>query len=227
MKISVLGTGMVGQTIATKLGETGHEVMVGSRDRNNPKAKEWIKKVTKVSLGTFEESAKFGDLMFNCTLGAATLQALDLANAQSLGSKILIDTSNPLHFSKDNEPSLFACNTDSLAEQIQKTYPNLKVVKTLNTLTAMLMVHPDLLPGKHNLFIAGNDSMAKKDVRLLLCNSFGWKEDSFLDLGDITGSRAAEMMILMWIRLWGYYQNPVFNFSIVSPAHPFRAPSAT
>ena len=225
MKISVLGTGMVGQTIASKLAIMGHEVMIGSRDRNNPKAKEWIKKISKLSLGTFNDSAQFGELIFNCTLGSATLSALELAGEKSLGSKILIDTSNPLEFSKTNEASLFICNTDSLSEQIQRAYPKVKVIKCLNTLTAQLMVNPDLIPGKHNLFIAGNDEESKLNVRFLLHENFGWNDDCFIDLGDLSGARSAEMLVLLWIRLWNHFQNPVFNFSLLSPPSPFRAPA--
>ncbi len=226
MKISVLGTGMVGQTIATKLASVGHEVKVGSRDANNPKAKEWTKKLAKVSLGTFEESAAFGELIFNCTLGSATMHAMELAGEKNLGSKIIIDTSNALEFSSSGEASLFVCNKDSLAEQIQKHYPKTKVVKTLNTLTADLMVNPSSLPGKHHLFLASNHEDAKKNVIILLHDAFGWSEDSFIDLGDITGARAAEMMVMVWIRVWNHFQSPIFNFAVVSPPHPFRAPKS-
>jgi predicted dinucleotide-binding enzyme len=215
MKISVLGTGMVGQAIAGKLTEK-HDVMVGSRDRNNPKAKEWIKKLSKISLGTFEESAQFGEIIFNCTQGSGTLSALALAGEKALGSKIIIDTSNPLDFSPSHELSLFVCNTDSLAEQIQRTYPNTKVIKTLNTLTAQLMVNPSLLQGKHNLFIAGNNGAAKTTVRSFLHESFGWTDDAFIDLGDITGARSAEMFVMLWVKLWNHFQNPMFNVSVLT-----------
>lgn len=223
MKVSVLGTGMVGQCIATKLAHLDHEVMVGSRDRKNPKAQEWIKQESKLSLGTFEDSAAFGDLIFNCTLGSASLNALEMAGEKNIGSKILIDTANPLEFGSKNEATLFVCNTDSLGEQIQKRFPEAKVVKTFNTINAKLMVHPSLLKEKHNIFLAGNHENAKKTVRDFLTENFKWKEDSFIDLGDISGSRAAEMLAMVWIRLWQHYQNPVFNFSVASPSHPFRA----
>lgn len=226
MKISVLGTGMVGQTLATKLASLGHEVMIGSRDKKNPKASEWIKKLPKTSLGTFAESAGFGEIILNCTLGSAALAALKLAGEQNLGSKIVIDTTNPLNFSKNNEPSLFVCNTESLAEQIQDAFPKIKLVKALNTVTIQLMVNPGLLPGTHNLFIAGNDSNAKKSVRAFLNTNFGWHEDAFIDLGDLSGARASEMIIMMWIRLWQHFQNPVFNYHVITPENPFKAPDA-
>ena len=224
MNISVLGTGMVGQTITTKLASIGHKVMVGSRDRKNPKALEWIKKLSNVSLGTFAESAAFGEMIFNCTLGSASLAALTLASEKNIDSKILIDTSNPLDFSKQHEVSLFICNTESLSEQIQQTFPKAKVVKTLNTLTASLMVNQGGLPGKHNLFLCGNDEAAKRSVRFFLRDSFGWAEDSVLDLGDITAARATEMYVMVWVRLWQYFQNPVFNLSILPPPNRLKAP---
>ncbi len=216
MKIAVLGTGLVGQTIATKLANLGHTILVGSRDRENAKAKSWIQKLKDCSLGTFTEAAHFGELIFNCTNGAGSLDALKLAGAKNLASKIMIDLSNPLDFSKDRTPRLFVCNDDSLAEQIQRTYPQVKVVKTLNTLTTQLMVNPKLLSGRHNLFIAGNDSEAKKTVRAFIVSNFAWQEEDFIDLGDLTGARASEMIVLMWIRLWGSLQNPVFNYKIVT-----------
>ncbi len=217
MKVAVLGTGMVGQTIATKLASMQHSVMIGSRDRNNPKAKEWIGKVPKLSLGTFAEAAQFAEIIFICTLGTGTLPALKLAGEKSLASKILIDVSNPLDFSKNNQPSLFVCNTDSLAEQIQRIYPKTRVVKTLNTLNSKVMVNPSTLTGPHNLFLAGNDENAKQVVKAFLEDNFGWTPTSFIDLGDITGARSAEMLVMLWIRLWNTLQNPVFNYNIVTP----------
>lgn len=216
MRIGVLGTGMVGQAIATKLAEK-NDVMVGSRDRNNLKAKAWIEKVSKMSLGTFEEAAQFGEVIFNCTKGSATLAAFSLAGEKALGNKVVIDTANPLEFSPTHEVSLFVSNTDSLAEQLQRTYPQIKVVKTLNTMTASLMVNPSLLPGKHSLFLAGNHDDAKKKVMTVLESNFGWKPESFIDLGDITGARSLEMLVTVWVRLWNHYQNPLFNFSIITP----------
>lgn len=111
-------------------------------------------------------------------------------------------------------PSLTVCNTDSLAEQIQRTFPALKVVKTLNTVNAKVMVNPAFIPEDHNLFISGNDVDSKTSVRNLL-KTFGWKEHNIMDLGDITTSRATEQLLPIWVRLFGKLQTPMFNFHIV------------
>ncbi len=216
MRIAVLGTGMVGQTIASKLASLRHEVMVGSRDAKNPKARDWVDSTEGLQLGTFADAAQFGEIVFNCTLGSGTLPALKLAGEKNLGSKILIDVSNPLEYSKNHYPTLFVCNTDSLAEQIQRTYPKVRVVKCLNTLTCQVMIQPENLSSETNLFIAGNDEDAKTEVQNFLARNFGWSLDSFIDLGDISGARSAEMTVLLWIRIWSALQSPVFNYKIVT-----------
>jgi len=212
MKIAVLGTGMVGNAIATKLIQLGHQVMMGSRTVNNEKAKAWAdQNGTNGSQGAFEDAAKFGEIVFNCTHGSATLDVLKQAGAENLNGKILIDISNPLDFSKGMPPTLFVCNTDSLAEQIQRAYPQTKVVKTLNTINCNVMVNPSLIPGEHDVFVSGNDAGAKTKVKELL-SAFGWK--TIIDLGDITSARAAEMWVFIWVRLWGYAGNPNFNLHV-------------
>jgi len=127
----------------------------------------------------------------------------------------MLDISNPLDFSKGMPPSLSVCNTDSLGEQIQRTYPELKVVKTLNTMNAYIMVNPAALPSDHTVFVSGNDGSAKQQVKNIL-KSFGWKEKNMIDLGDITTARGTEMLLPIWVRLWGALQNPMFNFNIVT-----------
>jgi predicted dinucleotide-binding enzyme len=214
MKIAVLGTGMVGNTIGSKLIQLGHEVKMGSRTSANTKGLDWVKaNGSKASLGTFAEAAAFGELVFNCTNGMGALEALKLAGAKNLNGKILMDVSNPLDFSKGMPPSLSVCNTDSLGEQIQRAFPDVKVVKALNTVNCKIMVNPALVPGDHDIFICGNDTAAKTQVTELLKTQFGWK--SFLDLGDITGARAAEMVLPIWVRLMGVIGGPNFNFKIV------------
>src|SRR5690348_4486284 len=129
MQIGVLGTGMVGQTIGSKLVELGHEVMMGSRDAANPKAIAWAKEEGRHALyGTFANAAAFGEIIFNCTLGSASLEALEQAGAENLKGKILIDTSNPLDYSTEIM-TLTVSNTDSLGEQIQRAFPDSLVVK--------------------------------------------------------------------------------------------------
>ncbi len=214
MKIGVLGTGMVGKAISTKLVQLGHNVKMGSRTSNNEKAAEWVKASgANASQGTFADAAAFGELVFNCTSGMASLEVLKLAGANNLGDKVLIDISNPLDFSKGMPPTLSVCNTDSLGEQIQRAFPAVKVVKTLNTVNCNIMVNPSLVPGSHDIFVSGNDAGAKSKVTEILKNWFGWK--SVIDLGDITSARGVEMMMPIWIRLMGVQQTPNFNYKIV------------
>ena len=215
MNIGVLGTGMVGDTIGTKLIQLGHYVKMGSRTAANEKAVTWSRKNGKhASYGTFADAAAFAELLFNCTHGIASLEALKLAGAQNLKNKILVDIANALDFSKGMPPTLSVCNTDSLGEQIQRAYPDVKVVKTLNTVNCNLMVNPTLVKnGNHDIFISGNDAGAKAFVLDMLKEWFGWK--SIIDLGDITSARATEMLLPIWIQLMGKYNSPNFNFKIV------------
>jgi 8-hydroxy-5-deazaflavin:NADPH oxidoreductase len=220
MKIGILGTGMVGTTIGTRLSQLGHQVMMGSRSASNEKAQAWAKSAgDNACHGTFAEAARFGEILFNCTSGAGSLDALALAGRENLDGKILIDVANPLDFSQGFPPSLTVCNTDSLGEQIQSAYPELKVVKALNTMTCTVMVNPALVPGDHTVFLSGNDADAKARVIELL-GEFGWEERNFIDLGDITNARGPEMLLPVWVRLYGKIGNPNFNFSIVRAEQP-------
>ncbi len=216
MNIAVLGTGMVGDMIASKLISLGHSVMMGSRTVNNEKALAWCgKSGANASQGTFAEAAQFGLVIFNCTKGMNTIDALRLAGSDNLKNKILIDISNPLDFSKGMPPTLSIVNDNSLGEEIQKLFPETKVVKTLNTLNCQLMVNPKLLnDGDHTIFMSGNSSEAKTDVSLLL-QSFGWKAENIIDLGDITTARGTEQLLPVWIRLYGTFGNAMFQFKIV------------
>ena len=215
MKIGILGTGMVGSAIGTKCIQLGHDVKMGSRTATNEKAAAWVQQNGKhASQGTFTDAAAFGEIVFHCTHGVDSLAALNLAGAQNLKNKILIDIANALDFSKGMPPSLSVCNTDSLGEQIQRTFPEVKVVKTLNTMNCNIMVNPKLVAdGNHDIFISGNDASAKVKVTEILREWFGWK--SVIDLGDITTARATEMLLPIWITLMGKYQSPNFNFKIV------------
>ncbi|MEZ5015232.1 MAG: NAD(P)-binding domain-containing protein [Chitinophagales bacterium] len=216
MKIGVLGTGVVGSTIGTKLIELGHEVKMGSRDAENAKGLAWVAQhPERASLGTFNEAASFAELLFNCTHGQAALDILQSIEAQHLDGKVLLDLTNPLDFSKGMPPTLTVCNTDSLGEQIQRSFPKLNVVKTLNTMWCGLMVEPGMINnGNHNAFICGNDAGAKQVAREMLL-SFGWKVETILDLGDITNARGTEMWLALWVRLYGSAGNGAFNMHIV------------
>ena len=212
MKIAVLGTGMVGSAIATKLVQVGHQVMLGSRSASNDAAQEWLRSVGgKAQCGTFAEAAAFGEAVFNCTNGANSIAALNLAGAAPLRGKILVDVANPLDFSKGMPPTLTICNLDSLGETIQREFPETKVVKALNTVNCEVMVKPSLAPGDHQLFLCGNDVAAKQTVAGWIADWFGWKRENLIDLGDISAARGTEMYLALWVRLWGALGTPHFN----------------
>ena len=203
---------MVGNAIASKLVELGYEVKMGSRTANNEKALAWLKgKGGGASEGSFADAAAFGEILFNCTVGAASLEALKLAGSRNLRGKILIDVANPLDFSQGMPPSLTVCNKDSLAEQIQRSFPEARVVKALNTMNCTVMVNPAIVPGDHTVFVSGNDAKAKTEVTKIL-NQFGWK--NVIDLGDITSARGTEMLLALWLRLMAVLQTTNFNFII-------------
>lgn len=213
MRIGILGTGVVGQTIGTKLVSLGHEVKLGSRAQKNEKAAGWAKTAGKgASQGTFADAAAFGEIVFNCTSGMASLEALRQAGAKNFEGKVLIDVANPLDFSKGMPPTLTVCNTDSLGEQIQREFPKARVVKSLNTVNCLVMVEPAKIPGEHAIFVCGNDAAAKTQVADVLKKWFGWK--SVVDLGDISAARGVEMVLPLWVRLMGTFQSPNFNFVI-------------
>jgi len=212
MKFGVLGTGMVGLAIGNRLAELGHEVMIGTREPSKSGDKLKPKREA-VKVGTFAEAAAFGEVLFNATQGAASIEALKLASESNLNGKPLVDISNPLDFSKGMPPSLFVSNTDSLGEQIQRAFPKSKVVKALNTVTAPIMVNPrQMAGGDHHIFVCGDDAGAKETVIGIL-KSFGWM--NIVDLGDITNARAVEAVLPIWVRLFGKLGTSMFNFKIV------------
>jgi len=230
MKIAVIGTGTVGQTFASKLVSLGHKVMMGTRNvaqklggkekdmYGNPPFSEWHAANNSVQLGTFAEAAAFGEIILNVTQGGKSIDALKQAEAKNLDGKVLVDIANPLDLTKGMPPSLIPelSNTNSLGEEIQKTFPAVKVVKTLNTMWAGLMINPNMIGGgDHTAFICGNDAEAKTKVRSLM-NEFGWKNENILDLGDITSARGTEAVLPVWLRIWSATQNGAFNFKLVS-----------
>jgi predicted dinucleotide-binding enzyme len=215
MRIAVLGTGVVGRSIATKLVSLGHEVKMGSRTADNEAAAGWVASAgSGSSQGTFADAAAFGELVFNCTSGSASLNALRAAGAENLAGKVLVDVSNALDLSAGPPPSLFVTTKESLGEQIQAAFPEARVVKTLHTVNADVMVDPSLVPGEHDMFVSGNDVGAKEDVTALL-ESFGWHRERILDLGDISGARGTEMYVMLWLRLWQAVSTFHFNVHVV------------
>ena len=224
MKIAVLGTGMVGQAIAARLSGQGHDVTIGTRDpqatlartgpdgMGNPPFSAWAEDHAQVNLATLSEAAAGAELVVNATNGSGAMPALEQAGAENLAGKVLVDISNPLDFSKGFPPTLFVKDSDSLGEQIQRAFPETRVVKTLNTLNANLMVNPKELGPESSVFVSGDDEAAKATVSELL-HSFGHTD--VIDLGDITTARGTEMLLPVWLRLMGALATAAFNFKIV------------
>ena len=215
MRIAVLGTGMVGRTIATKLVELGHEVTMGSRDAAGEAVTQWAaENGDGASAATFADAAAAAELIFNCTAGTAALDALELAGAESLAGKVLVDVSNPLDFSRGMPPRLSVCNDDSLGEQVQRAFPEARVVKALNTVNASVMVDPGALSEPTDIPICGEDSSAKETVAKLL-EDFGWPAEHVLDVGPITSARGMEMYLPFWLVLMNSVGGPGFNVRVV------------
>ena len=225
MRIGMLGTGTVGRVVGARFAELGHDVTIGTRDVAATLAStepnqitqetfaDWHAKNPGFELGTFAKAAEHGELLVNATNGAGSVQALRAAGKANLEGKVLIDIANPLDVSTGMPPSLFVSNTDSLGEQIQRAFPAVKVVKTLNTMNAFVMADPSLVAeGDHSVFLCGNDAQAKEQVTEIL-RSFGWRD--VIDLGDITSARGTESYLPLWLRLWGALQVPAFNMKVV------------
>jgi predicted dinucleotide-binding enzyme len=225
MRIAVLGTGMVGRALAGKLAELGHDVTVGTRDvadtmarrepdmMGNPPFSAWAAAHPQLRVADFAEAAGDAEMIVNATAGAASMEVLTAAGERNLAGKVLLDVSNPLDFSSGMPPTLFVVNSDSLAERIQRAFPTARVVKALNTMTAYLMVDPkQLAGGDHTTFVAGDDDEAKATVTRLL-ESFGHAD--VVDLGDLSAARAAEMVLPIWLRLFGKLGTPIFGFKVV------------
>lgn len=204
MRVGILGTGMVGGTIGGKLIALGHDVMMGSRSAQNPKAAAWVQSMPgRATSGTFAQAAQFGEIVFNCTNGTHSLDALQAAGADQLSGKTVIDVANIL--------SVGAAPSQSLAEQIQGAFPGARVVKTLNTVNADVMVDPSRVPAPHSVFLCGNDDAAKGTTRQLL-ESFGWSD--IIDLGDITAARGMEAYVTLWVSLYKKLGTPHFNIHV-------------
>jgi predicted dinucleotide-binding enzyme len=201
MRIGVLGTGMVGKAIAARLSDLGHDVQIGSRTAG------------KEGAVPFADAAAFGEVLFNCTAGSASIAALQAAGEANLASKTVIDTSNPLDHSGGGMPLLFVSNTDSLGEQIQRAFPEAHVVKTLQTMNCEVMVNPALVPGDHVVFVCGDDAGAKRQTTELL-GEFGWPAERVLDLGDISAARGTEMYVALWLRIWQAVGSLQFNIAV-------------
>ncbi len=216
MRYGVLGTGAVGRALAGRLVEVGHEVRMGSRTPDNEAAAAWTAEAgANASNGTFADAAEFGQAVLNCTNGTAALDALAAAGDENLSGKVLIDVTNPLTF-ETGRLTLTVCNTDSLGEQIQRAHPEARVVKTLNTMANEVMIHPEQVPGRHSVFVSGDDAEAKQHVAGML-ESFGWPPESIVDLGGIETARGTEMFLVLWISMMQAFGDRTYNINVVRP----------
>ncbi len=224
MNIAVLGTGMVGQALAGRLAALDHAVTVGTRDpqdtlartepdgMGNPPFAAWHAEHPHVALASFADAAAGAELVVLAGNGAAAADMLSAAGAANLAGKVVLDISNPLDFSAGFPPSLFVKDTDSLGEQLQRTFPEARLVKSLNTLNASLMVDPARLGQSSTVFLSGDDADAKATVSVLL-KSFG--HDDVIDLGGIETARGTEMLLPLWLRLMAALGTPHFNVKVV------------
>ncbi|QES48384.1 NADP oxidoreductase [Streptomyces venezuelae] len=231
MRYAVLGTGIVGRTLAGRLSGLGHEVVIGTRDpeatlarteagpMGTPPYATWQADHPGIRLAGFAEAARTGEALVNATAGLVSIAALTEAEAGRSDGKLLIDVANPLDFSHGFPPGLDPVDRDSLGELIQRTFPGLRVVKTLNTMNCAVMVDPSRVAGEHHVFLCGDDADAKKAVRELL-HTFGWPEGGILDLGGIESARGTEMLLPMWLRLMGTLGHTDFNFHIQGAGGP-------
>jgi predicted dinucleotide-binding enzyme len=214
MRIGVLGTGMVGETLSTKLVEVGHDVVMGARSAANDKAVAWSQRFSeRAGHGSFADAAAHGELVVNATGGVVSLEALRAAGSENLGGKTLLDVANPLDFSGGFPPRLSVVNDDSLGEQIQREFPEAHVVKALNTMNCLVMVDPTRVPGDHDVLMAGDDDAAKREVADLL-ESFGWPPAAIRDLGGIGAARGLESYLPLWLSLMGSVGSGDFNIHV-------------
>jgi 8-hydroxy-5-deazaflavin:NADPH oxidoreductase len=212
LKIGIPGTGMVGDALGTKFAQLGHHVKMGSRTATNESAAKWVETAgANASQGTFSDAAAFGEMVFLCLKGTVFLDIAKTLSATALTGKVVVDVSNPLDFSHGMPPSLSICNTNSLGEEVQQAVPSAKVVKTLNIVNCEVMVDP-AKGGHPTMLLCGNDAEAKGNVTALL-KAMGWRD--IIDLGDITRARGTEMLLALWLNLFGVFGNPHFGFKVV------------
>jgi 8-hydroxy-5-deazaflavin:NADPH oxidoreductase len=211
MRIAVLGTGMVGRTLAPALSRLGHDVVVGTRDPDATRARDdWD---VDLPLAPFAEVAEGADLVVNATSGPGSVEALEAVGEAALADSVLLDVANPLDFSAGFPPTLTVKDTDSLAEQIQRAFPRTRVVKSLNTVNCAVMVDPSRVGDDDTtMFVAGEDPGARETVVALL-EQLGWRD--VIEFGDLAAARGMEMWLPLWVRLMGRLGTPDFNIRVV------------
>jgi 8-hydroxy-5-deazaflavin:NADPH oxidoreductase len=209
MRLAVFGTGTVGQTLGAALAGLGHEVVLGTRDPAATRAREgWS---SDLPLEEYADAAAGAEVVVVAVSGEGALDAL--ASGGDLTGKVVLDVSNPLDFSGGFPPTLSVSNTESLAEQLQAAHPEARVVKSLNTLTAALMVAPtSLADGDHTIFVAGDDSEARATVAGLL-RELGWSD--IVEFEALEAARGMEMWLPLWLRLMQSFGSANFNLKLV------------
>ena len=212
MRIAVIGTGIVGRTLAQAFAGLGHDVVVGTRDPDETaRREEWLG--VSVPLRPLDAVASDADLVVNATNGQASLAALGEVGAEQLAGKVVLDVANPLDFSAGFPPTLTVKDTDSLAEQIQRAFPGARVVKSLNTVTASVMVNPrGVGDGDTTMFVSSDDADARRQVADLL-RELGWQD--VVEFDGLHNARAQEMWLPFWVRLMGTFGTPEFNIKVV------------
>ena len=208
MQIAILGTSAVGPALGRALRAVGHDVTIGTRDPEQTKAREQWAEVD-LPLAAYQDLG--ADIFINATNGSGSLPALQ-AVGDALNGKVLIDASNPLDFSQGFPPSLFVSNTDSLAEQLQREFPDARVVKMFNTMANQVMINPGGLADDTTIFVAGNDADARRSAASIAAD-LGWTD--VFDLGDLTAARGLEMYLPLWVRIFAQLGRPEFNIKLV------------
>lgn len=211
MRIAVLGTGMVGRTLAPAFARSGHDVVMGTRSPDvTSKRDDWGVRLPLLAYG---EVAVGADLVVNATNGLASLAVLDEVGSDVLADRVLLDVANPLSFAGGFPPTLTVKDTDSLAEQIQRAFPRTRVVKSLNTVNCGVMVNPQRVgDGRTTMFVAGDDAEARATVMALL-EEFGWRD--VIEFEELSAARGMEMWLPMWVRLMSRLGTADFNLEIV------------
>ncbi len=207
----MVGTGMVGRTLAPAFAALGHDVVIGTRHPGATAARDdWT---LELPLRAYPDVAEGADLVVNATNGRASLAALAAVGAAALDGRVLLDVANPLDASAGFPPTLAVKDTDSLAEQIQRAFPGARVVKSLNTVNCNVMVDPTRVgDGGTTMFVAGDDAEARGVVVSLL-QTLGWRD--VIEFEELSAARGMEMWLPLWIRLMGRLGTADFNIRVV------------
>ena len=194
MKVGIIGSGVVAQTLGGGFLKHGHEVAIGTRDP--AKLKDWAAKHKGAAVKSMGDAASFGDVVVLAVAGDAALEALKQAGAGALAGKTVIDACNPIGGGPpvNGVLSFFTPQNELLMEQLQKAYPDAHFVKAFNSVGNGQMINPQFAGGRPTMFICGNDANAKKTVAQIL-DQFGWETE---DMGAVEAARAIEPLCKLW-----------------------------